>query len=136
MPDYVPTLSFTYSLNQSYSLLIFSQLIMGIIRTAFLTSLCGVGGGVASIGAGMAYLSAGTTLVNLTRDDPWLKSKVYGKYNPKANPACMDDCIKRVPLSKIRPDLRDNEEALALEFCRGIWSRWGMEDSPCRVAPR
>ncbi|KAH8663931.1 hypothetical protein BX600DRAFT_382027 [Xylariales sp. PMI_506] len=72
----------------------------------------------------MAYLSSATTLVNLPKDDPWFKSKTYAKYNPKANPALQDDCIKRISLRKIRPELRDNEEALTLEFCRGIWSRW------------
>ncbi|KAK9769135.1 hypothetical protein AB5N19_13566 [Seiridium cardinale] len=98
---------------------------MGIIRTAVTAGLWGVTGGVASVGAGMAYLAAGTTLVDLTKNDPWFKTKTYTKYNPKANPALIDDCIKRVPLRKIRPDLRDNEEALTLEFCRGVWSRWG-----------
>jgi hypothetical protein len=99
---------------------------MGIIRTAVTASLWGITGGVASVGAGMAYLAAGTTLVDLTRNDPWLKTKTYAKYNPKGNPALMDECIKRVPLRKVRADLRDNEAALTLEFCRGIWSRWGM----------
>ncbi|KAH9903626.1 hypothetical protein F4778DRAFT_92014 [Xylariomycetidae sp. FL2044] len=99
---------------------------MGIIRTTFLTSLLAAGGGAAGVGAGMAYLAAATTLVNLTKDDPMFKSKTYARYNPKGNPALEDDCIKRVPLRKIRPELRDNEEALTLEFCRGIWSRWGF----------
>ncbi|KAI0122852.1 hypothetical protein BJ170DRAFT_114844 [Xylariales sp. AK1849] len=99
---------------------------MGVIRTTLVAGLWGVTGGVASIGAGMAYLTVGTTLVDLARDDPWIKTKTYGKYNPKANPALQDDCIKHISLSKIRPDLRDNEEALTLEFCRGIWSRWAF----------
>ncbi|KAI1876444.1 hypothetical protein JX265_003970 [Neoarthrinium moseri] len=99
---------------------------MGIIRTTLTAGLWGVTGGVASLGAGMAYLAAGTTLVPMSKSDPWFKTKTYTKYNPKGNPALIDDCIKRVPLSKIRPDLRDNEEALTLEFCRGIWGRWGF----------
>ncbi|KAI1505442.1 hypothetical protein F5X99DRAFT_368002 [Biscogniauxia marginata] len=99
---------------------------MGLIRTTVLTGLLGAAGGVASVGAGAAYLAASTTLVNLTKDDPMFRSKTYTRYNPKGNPAHQDDCIKRVPLSKIRPELRDDEEALALEFCRGIWSRWGF----------
>ncbi|KAI1376743.1 hypothetical protein F4677DRAFT_417807 [Hypoxylon crocopeplum] len=99
---------------------------MGIIRTAFLTSVWGVTGGVASVGAGMAYLAASTTIVDLTKSDPIFKTKAYAKYNPKGNPALQDVVIKRIPLRKIRPELRDNEEALTLEFCRGIWSRWGF----------
>ncbi|OTB06779.1 hypothetical protein M426DRAFT_318489 [Hypoxylon sp. CI-4A] len=98
---------------------------MGIIRTALLTSVWGVTGSVASVGAGMAYLAASTTLVDITKNDPMFKSKTWAKYNPKGNPALQDVVIKRIPLSKIRPDLRDNEEALTLEFCRGVWSRWG-----------
>ncbi|CAJ2506254.1 Uu.00g003840.m01.CDS01 [Anthostomella pinea] len=99
---------------------------MGIIRTTITAGLWGVTGGLASAAAGMTYLAASTTLVNITKDDPIFKSKTYAKYNPRGNPALQDDCFKRVPLSKIRPDLRDNEEALTLEFCRGIWSRLGF----------
>ncbi|KAI0013874.1 hypothetical protein F4779DRAFT_561679 [Xylariaceae sp. FL0662B] len=99
---------------------------MGIIRTTLLTGLYGMTGGVAGVGAGMAYLAASTTLVDLTKDDPMFKSKTYARYNPKGNPALQDVAVKRIPLRKIRPDLRDNEEALTLEFCRGVWSRWGF----------
>ncbi|KAK6855963.1 hypothetical protein PG995_008114 [Apiospora arundinis] len=99
---------------------------MGILRATFKTGLYGVTGGLASVGAGMAYLSATTSIVDLSKDDAWFRSKTYAKYNPKANPALQDDCIKRVPLSKIRPELRNDETALTLDFCRGIWSRWGF----------
>lgn len=98
---------------------------MGIIRTTLLTGIYGVTGGVASVGAGMAYLAATTSFLDLTKNDPMFKTKTYAKYNPKGNPALQDVVIKRIPLRKIRPELRDNEEALTLEFCRGIWSRWG-----------
>ncbi|KAI1397918.1 hypothetical protein F4819DRAFT_58259 [Hypoxylon fuscum] len=99
---------------------------MGIIRTTLLTGIYGVTGGVASVGAGMAYLAATTSFLDLTKNDPMFKTKTYAKYNPKGNPALQDVVIKRIPLRKIRPELRDNEEALTLEFCRGIWSRWGF----------
>lgn len=90
-----------------------------------MTSVWGVTGGVASVGAGMAYLAATTSRIDLSKNDPTFKTKTYAKYNPKGNPALQDVVIKRMPLRKIRPELRDNEEALTLEFCRGIWSRWG-----------
>ncbi|KAI1769103.1 hypothetical protein GGR53DRAFT_475820 [Hypoxylon sp. FL1150] len=99
---------------------------MGIIRTALLTSIYGVTGGVASVSARMAYLAATTSIVDLTKADPIFKTKTYARYNPKGNPALQDVVIKRIPLSKIRPELRDDEEALTLEFCRGVWSRWGF----------
>ncbi|KAK8100986.1 hypothetical protein PG999_011360 [Apiospora kogelbergensis] len=99
---------------------------MGILRTAFKAGLYGVTGGLASVGAGMSYLSANTSIEDLNKDDAWFRSKTYARYNPKANPALQDDCFKRVPLSKIRPELRNDEAALTLDFCRGIWSRWGF----------
>jgi len=107
---------------------------MGILRTTLKAGLYGVTGGLASVGAGMAYLSASTSIVDLNTDDAWLRSKTYTRYNPKANPALQDDCIKRVPLSKIRPELRNDEAALTLDFCRGIWSRWGKVTLlPCSI---
>ncbi|KAI3336634.1 hypothetical protein HD806DRAFT_13077 [Xylariaceae sp. AK1471] len=98
---------------------------MGIWRKAALTGLWGVGGGVAAVGAGMGFLLGSTTFVPLTKDDQMFKTKTWARYNPKENPAFKDDVIKVVPLSKIRPELRNDEAALTLEFCRGVWSRWG-----------
>ncbi|KAI8626820.1 hypothetical protein F5Y19DRAFT_190680 [Xylariaceae sp. FL1651] len=98
---------------------------MGILRKAALTGLWGVTGGVASLGAGMAFLTGTTNLVPLTKDDQMFKTKTWAKYNPNDTPALKDDVIKAVPLSKIRPELRNDEAALTLEFCRGVWSRWG-----------
>ncbi|ORY71156.1 uncharacterized protein BCR38DRAFT_329833 [Pseudomassariella vexata] len=97
------------------------------MRTVFTAGLLGVTGGVASVGAGMAYLAAGTSIVSIAHSDPWNKTKTYTKYNPKGNPALQDDCTSRIPLRKIRPELRDDEKALTLEFCRGIWSGWGTK---------
>ncbi|KAI0393905.1 hypothetical protein F5Y17DRAFT_282847 [Xylariaceae sp. FL0594] len=99
---------------------------MGILRKAFLTGLWGAGGGAVGVGAGMAYLLGATNFVPLTKDDPAFKSKVWTKFNPRENPSLRDDVIKVVPLSKIKPELRNDEAALTLEFCRGVWSRWGF----------
>lgn len=99
---------------------------MGILRTAALTGLWSVGGGIASVGAGMAYIMAATSHVPLTKDDQAFKTKTWARYNPNGNPALKDDAIKAVPLSQIRPELRNDEAALTLEFCRGVWGRWGM----------
>ncbi|KAI1826243.1 hypothetical protein F4861DRAFT_121099 [Xylaria intraflava] len=99
---------------------------MGILRTAVLTGLWGVGGGVTSVGVGMAYLLGTSSLVPLTKDDQMCKTKAWAKYNPRDNAALKDDAIKVVPLSKIRPELRNDETALTLEFCRGVWGRWGF----------
>jgi hypothetical protein len=96
----------------------------GLVRRALAVAATGFGIGAAGT-VGSFYLSNTTNLVALAKDDPWFKSQTYKKFNPKGNPTLQDDCIKRVPLSKLKPELRDDEEALALAFCRGIWSRWG-----------
>ncbi|KAI1354621.1 hypothetical protein F5Y01DRAFT_255539 [Xylaria sp. FL0043] len=97
---------------------------MGILRKAAVTGLWGLGGGVASVGVGMAYLLANTSVVPLTKDDQMFKTKIWRRVNPRENPALKDDCIRVLPLDKIRPELRNDEKALTLEFCRGVWSRW------------
>ncbi|KAI2642669.1 hypothetical protein GGS21DRAFT_186100 [Xylaria nigripes] len=99
---------------------------MGIFKKVALTGLWGIGTGMTSVGAGMAYLLSSTSLVTLTEDDQMCRTKTWAKYNPKNNPAFKDTAIKSVPLSKIRPELRNDEKALTLEFCRGVWGRWGF----------
>ncbi|KAI0528012.1 hypothetical protein F5B22DRAFT_640988 [Xylaria bambusicola] len=99
---------------------------MGILRTAALTGLVGLGGGVAGVGAGMAYLLGVTAVVPLTKDDQAFKTRTWSRINPRSNPALKDDVIRVVPLSKLRPELRNDEKALTLEFCRGVWSRWAF----------
>lgn len=99
---------------------------MGIIATALKLGLYTATGSAAGLGAGAAYVAASTTLVDLARDDPLFRSKAYARYNPRDNPALQDVVIKRLPLRRVRPELRDDESALALAFCRGVWSRWGM----------
>lgn len=91
---------------------------MGIIKTALLAIPAGgaVGGGY------LAYLVATTSLIDLTKSDPMFGTKTYKKYNPKDNPALQDVVIKRIPLSAVKPELRNDEKALTLEFCRGVWS--------------
>ncbi|KAI0480079.1 hypothetical protein GGR56DRAFT_671229 [Xylariaceae sp. FL0804] len=99
---------------------------MGVLRTALALGLTGAAGGVAAAGAGCAYLASNTQLFNLGRDDAMFRSNAYARYNPRGNPALHDDCVKRVPLGRVRPELRDDEAALTLAFCRGVWSRWGF----------
>ena len=95
---------------------------MGIIKKVLKLGFYTATGG---LGAGAAYVASSTTLVDLARDDPFFRSKAYTRYNPRDNPALQDVVIKRLPLRSVRPELRDDESALALEFCRGVWSRWG-----------
>lgn len=80
----------------------------------------------AVVGASIGYLIATTTRQSLPQDDEIWTSKIFTRLNPHRNPTMGDICQKRIPLAKIRPDLRNNESALATEFCRGIWSGYGM----------
>jgi hypothetical protein len=92
---------------------------MGIIKKA---TLCTVGLGTGALG----YLGVSTTIVSpLPEDDPLWRSKSYATYNPHRNPSTQDLCLKRIPLSKIKPELLQHEGDLALEFCRGVWGGLG-----------
>ncbi|KAK3186410.1 hypothetical protein K4F52_004711 [Lecanicillium sp. MT-2017a] len=94
---------------------------MGLIRKAFFFSAFGTTG-VA------AYLAAKNPIISpLAATDAIWKSSVFRKYNPSANPATQDVCIKRIPIDKIRPELIKNPSALTLEYCRGVWSGVGFE---------
>ncbi len=96
---------------------------MGIIRTSVLTGLLGTA-------SAAAYLAAANPVISpLSSSDPIWKSALYKKYNPSKNPSTQDVCIKRISLSKLRPELLQKDGDLALEFCRGLWSGWGTFSS-------
>lgn len=93
---------------------------MGILRKTFFTTLLGTSGAA-------AYLAAKNPVISpLPASDPIWTSSTYKRHNPARNPATQDVCIKRIPLSKVRPELLQKEGDLALEFCRGLWSGWGQ----------
>lgn len=92
---------------------------MGIIKRTFYTTVLT---GTAFVG----YVAGSTSIIRpLPRDDPIWKSNPFNRYNVQNNPSTQDVCIKRVPLSKIRPELLEKDGDLALEFCRGVWAGWG-----------
>ncbi|KAK2612481.1 hypothetical protein QQS21_001419 [Conoideocrella luteorostrata] len=94
---------------------------MGLIAKAAFSSLIGS----TSLAA---YLAAKNPVISpLAAADPIWTSKLFKRYNPSANPATQDICIKRLPLDKIRPELLKNPGDLALEYCRGVWSGAGFE---------
>ncbi|KAK7984720.1 hypothetical protein PG988_002342 [Apiospora saccharicola] len=88
----------------------------------------GIAGTVAGASLGAGYLVASTTLVTpIPRDDALWKSKTLKKLNHLENPVLADICIKRIPLSKIRPELLEDEAKLAAQFARGVWTGWAFE---------
>ncbi|KAL2176572.1 uncharacterized protein P884DRAFT_225468 [Thermothelomyces heterothallicus CBS 202.75] len=92
---------------------------MGIIKKVTL--------GTVGLGAGaLGYLGLSTTIVSpLPADDPLWRSKSYAQFNTHHNASTQDVCLKRIPLSKIKPELLQRDGDLALEFCRGVWSGIG-----------
>lgn len=94
-------------------------LTMGILRTTFLTGLLGTS-------SAAAYLAARNPVISpLAATDPIWTSGLFKRHNPSKNPATQDVCIRRIPMSKIRPELLQKEGDLSLEFCRGVWSGLG-----------
>lgn len=96
---------------------------MGLITKTIFTGLLGAS-------STAAFLAARNPVISpLAATDSIWTSNAYRRYNPAKNPATQDVCVKRIPLSKIRPDLLQKEGDLAVEFCRGVWSGLG-EMSP------
>jgi hypothetical protein len=90
--------------------------------------------GAATLGtaAYVGYLHATTSLVTpIPKDDPVWKSKPYKKLNTHSNNTVQDVVLKRIPISKVKPELLSKDGALVTEFCRGVWSGWGT--GPVRV---
>ncbi|KAJ7223094.1 hypothetical protein GGX14DRAFT_657180 [Mycena pura] len=60
-------------------------------------------------------------------DDPIFASSHYKKLNPHQNDALHDLCVRRVPLSQIKPELLqdDSRGKLVEAFCSGVWSGFG-----------
>lgn len=54
----------------------------------------------------------------------WLK-----KFNPRGNEATYDECVRRIPLFKIRPeyleDARRGGSGLVEAFSQGVWGGFG-----------
>lgn len=93
---------------------------MGFVRSTVFTGLLGTT-------TVAAYLAARNPVIApLPHGDPVYSTSVYKKYNPSRNPATQDVCIRRLPLSSIRPELLQKDGALALEFCRGLWGGLGF----------
>jgi len=65
--------------------------------------------------------------------DPISKSPFYKKYNPETNPSTYDLCIRRVPLTQIKPELLSSggkDGALTEKFCAGVWGGLGALPTP------
>ncbi|KIW92469.1 uncharacterized protein Z519_06316 [Cladophialophora bantiana CBS 173.52] len=57
--------------------------------------------------------------------EPLFRSAWFARFNPRNHEATYDECVRRISLSKIRPELledaRKGGTRLVEEFCRGVW---------------
>lgn len=65
--------------------------------------------------------------------DAIFQSSLYNKFNPNHNPTMHDLCVRKVPISKIKPSLRREDGKLAEAFCAGVWSGVGTLPSQLRI---
>ncbi|KAJ7778539.1 hypothetical protein B0H16DRAFT_1672122 [Mycena metata] len=60
--------------------------------------------------------------------DPIFSSSHFKRFNPNQNaPGLTDLCVRRVPLSQIKPELLTEDGKLVEGFCAGVWSGIGYE---------
>lgn len=95
---------------------------MGVIRSLInVTAL----GGAGSL-AGWTFWTRNSRFVPISSTDPIFSSVAYARNNPNRNPATQDLCVRKVPLSKIKPQLLEKEGKLVEAFCAGVWGGLGL----------
>jgi hypothetical protein len=88
--------------------------------------------GVASVGAFFVWTKhcRMTPLNEFTpATEPLFQSRWLQKFNPGANPTTHDECVRRIPLFKLRPELVEDAQKggskLVEAFSQGIWGGFG-----------
>ena len=94
---------------------------MGFIRTVLSTTVLGIAGGA----GGWAFWTRNSKFIPLSAHDPIFSSATYLRNNPNRNPATQDLCVRKVPLSEIKPRLLEKEGRLTEAFCAGVWGGLG-----------
>lgn len=59
------------------------------------------------------------------KEEPIFTSSFYKQHNPNNNDPTYDICVRRVPLSQIKPGLLADGK-LTERFCAGVWSGAGI----------
>jgi hypothetical protein len=91
------------------------------LKATLKVAVCGTG---ASLGA-FFFATRKNVFVPLEPTDAIFHHHLLRKLNPSSNPTMHDICVRRIPISDIRPELLDKEEGLVEAFCAGVWSGWG-----------
>jgi hypothetical protein len=79
----------------------------------------------ASLGA-FFFATRKNVFVPLDPTDAIFHHRLLRELNPSSNPTMHDVCVRRIPISDIRPELLNKEGGLVEAFCAGVWSGWGM----------
>jgi hypothetical protein len=102
---------------------------MAIIRKLLRTTAYGTLGAA----AGWTLWTRNSKFVAVSTEDPIFESAAYKRTNPNRNAGLHDLCVRKVPLSKIRPELLEAQEKgepkLVEAFCAGVWSGIGESES-------
>jgi hypothetical protein len=91
------------------------------LKTTLKVAVYGTG---ASLGA-FFFATRKNVFVPLEPTDAIFQHHLLRKLNPSSNPTMHDVCVRRIPISDIRPELLDKEGGLVEAFCAGVWSGWG-----------
>lgn len=94
---------------------------MGVFKTL---SKAAAYGTVAGAG-GWAVWTRKSTFVPLSPSDYIYNTTFYARNNPERNPATADLCVRKVPLSQIKPEYLEKEGKLVEKFCAGVWGGLG-----------
>ena len=94
---------------------------MGVIRS--LVSLAAYGS-VAGAGT-WALWTRNSKFVPMSTSDYIYSTTFFARNNPDNNPTTNDLCVKRVPLSQIKPEYLEKDGKLVEKFCAGVWGGLG-----------
>ncbi|THV79811.1 hypothetical protein D6D27_08899 [Aureobasidium pullulans] len=94
---------------------------MGVIKT--LSKLTAYGT-VAGAG-GWALYTRKSSFVPMSSNDYIYNTTFFARNNPDQNPTMSDLCVRKVPLSQIKPDYLEKEGKLVEKFCAGVWGGLG-----------
>ena len=102
---------------------------MGVIRTFLAVT------GYSTVGAAgtWAFWTRGSKFVPVPANDYLLGSTWFARYNPDNNPPLVDICVRKVPLTQIKPEYLEKPDELATKFCAGVWGGLGKlsAERPC-----
>lgn len=82
---------------------------------------------IAAVGSVAAFFITvrDSKLVPLSTCDYIFKSDVFKQLNPNNNPTTHDLVLRKVPFSKIKPELLKDQAKLTERFCAGVWGGKG-----------